>query len=96
MGDWSDEKTTSDEDELDIAHSDQNQKSKSFGPIPCFSRVNKVRVSGDPQVFLCTCCMQERMGMPCCHIVLVCQGNATILGDDQTDFHSCLCMILVE
>jgi hypothetical protein len=38
--------------------------SNDFGPIPCFSRVYEVRVEQASQVFSCTCCHQQWMGMP--------------------------------
>ena len=88
---WSDEETdsdlvNSDEEELDVESPPHDAPKKAFGPIPRFSRVYEVKASGDPKVFSCTCCNQERMGMPCRHIASVCQGNNTILGETSTGF----------
>jgi hypothetical protein len=45
-----------------------------------------VSVKQSSQVFSCTCCHQQRMGMPCRHIASVCRGNDTILGHDPLGF----------
>ena len=57
-----------------------------FGLIPRFTRVREVTVKKDSQVFSCSCCHQERMGMPCRHIGSICLSNNTILGDDPKGF----------
>jgi hypothetical protein len=58
----------------------------AFGPIPRFSCVYEVTVEQASQVFSCTCCHQQRMGMPCRHIASVCRGNDTILGPNPLGF----------
>jgi hypothetical protein len=82
--DWpkEDDSDTSDEEEeeLDVDMQEQKDYRSKFGPIPRFSRVYKVVVDEDTRVFSCTCCNQERMGMPCRHIGSVCQANESILG----------------
>jgi hypothetical protein len=88
---WSDDKTNFNEDkskeeELDMETPLHDAPKKTFGPIPRFSRVYEVKANGDPKVFSCTCCNQERMGMSCQHIACVCQGNNTILGDNSIGF----------
>jgi hypothetical protein len=60
--------------------------SNAFGPIPRFSRVYEVTVEQTSQVFSCTCCHQQRMGIPCRHIASVCRGNNMILGPDPLGF----------
>jgi hypothetical protein len=39
--------------------------SNEFGPIPRFSLVYEVRVEQASEVFSCTCCHEQQMGMPC-------------------------------
>jgi hypothetical protein len=60
--------------------------SNDFGPIPRFSRVYELRVEQASQDFSCTCCHQQRMGMPCRYIASVCRGNDTILGPNALGF----------
>ena len=82
--DWpkEDDSDTSDEEEeeLDVDMQQQKDYRSKFGPIPRFLRVYEVVVDEDTRVFSCTCCNQERMGMPCRHIGSVCQANESILG----------------
>ena len=40
----------------------------------------------EKDVSACSCCHQERMGMPCRHIALVCLSNEAILGKDPKGF----------
>ncbi len=70
----------SSEDEDSHEYVPKNLDSNTFGPIPRFSHVYEVIVEQDLQVFACTCCHQQRMGMPCRHIASVCGANVTILG----------------
>jgi hypothetical protein len=85
---WSDDDSDSEIDQMDytIAYSrDGNQI--HFGLIPRFSHVYEVKVSLYTMVFGCTCNKhQERMGMACRHIAVVCQGNSFILGEDPKGF----------
>jgi hypothetical protein len=88
---WSDEELVSSEEEEEeetaVATQDHGcEKKQTFGPIPCFTRVFEVKVCVVSQVFRCTCCNQERMGLPCHHIASVCCGNDSILGKDSTGF----------
>ena len=43
-----------------------------YGPIPRYNRVHEVLLEAKNRCFSCSCCMQERMGFPCCHIASVC------------------------
>jgi hypothetical protein len=85
---WSDddEDTDSDEEEKEDPISDNDGASKKFGPIPRFTRVYEVKVDMETNVFGCSCCNQERMGMPCRHIASVCLDDETILGPDPKGF----------
>ena len=84
---WSDEDITSEEDnDDDVISQLKDTTPMTFGPIPRFSRVYEVKVSPDTKVFLCSCCNQERMGMPCRHIASVCLKNESILGPDPKGF----------
>ncbi len=60
--DTSSEDSSEDEDSHESVP--KNLDSNTFGPIPRFSCVYEVTVEQDLQVFACTCCHQERMGMP--------------------------------
>jgi hypothetical protein len=66
--------------------SSKKLSSNAFGPIPRFSHAYEVIVEQTSQVFSCTCCHQQRVGMPCRHIASVCWGNDTILGPDELGF----------
>ncbi len=88
--DWSDDDDSDDEEDdgdgSDTEEIPTDKYGNRFGPIPRFSRVYDVQVMSDPNVFQCTCCHQERMGMPCRHIAAVCKSNDTILGKDAKGF----------
>jgi hypothetical protein len=88
MRDWSDkEGTTSEEDNEEGGTVNLKEASKKeVGPIPRFSRIYEVKVCPDTKVFACSCCNQERMGMPCRHIAAVCLDNETILGENSKGF----------
>ena len=43
-----------------------------YGPIPRYNRVHQVLIEAKTRCFTCSCCMQECMGFPCCHIASVC------------------------
>jgi hypothetical protein len=78
---WSDEEEDQEEDE-----EEKEPQDTKLGPIPRFSRVYEVTVCEEANVFCCSCCNQERMGMPCRHIATVCRGNESILGKDCKGF----------
>jgi hypothetical protein len=87
--DWSDEEDSEDEEDSDVPEQEDvpiDKYGNKFGPIPRFSRIYEVQVKHDPNVFQCTCCHQERMGMPCRHIAAVCLSNDSILGKDPKGF----------
>jgi hypothetical protein len=69
-----------------VSHTSKVIPKNKFGPIPHFSRVYEVKVNANTQVLGCSCCNQERMGMPCHHIASVCHDNATSLGRDPKGF----------
>jgi hypothetical protein len=87
---WSDkdddDEDKEDDDDDNDSESEDNEHPNKFGPIPCFSRVYEVTIHPDTLVFSCTCCRQERMGMPCRHIALICHSNTRILGYDPKGF----------
>jgi hypothetical protein len=62
-------------DNDEAGSSSKKLSSNAFGPIPRFSRVYEVTVEQTLQVFSCTCCHQQRMGMPCQDIASVCGGT---------------------
>ena len=87
--DWSDEEDSENEEDSDGSDLEEiatDRYGNRFGPIPRFSRIYEVQVKNDHKVFQCTCCHQQRMGMPCRHIAAVCQSNDTILGKDAKGF----------
>ena len=87
--DWSDEEDSEDDEDSDGSAREEvpiDKYGNKFGPIPRFSRIYEVQVKNDHNVFQCTCCHQQRMGMPCRHIAAVCLSNNTILGKDAKGF----------
>jgi hypothetical protein len=74
------------EDESTDSEEEEDESPNKFGSIPRFSMVYKVTVNPDSLVLSCTCCHQERMGMPCRHIASICRSNKTILGDNPKGF----------
>jgi hypothetical protein len=85
---WSDDESESESESKGTqadegSHPIDSFKNK-FGPIPRFSRVYEVEVNVTTMVFGCTCCHQQRMGMPCRHIAAVCRCNESILGPNPT------------
>jgi hypothetical protein len=70
-------------EETDFKMQEQKAHRNKFGPIPRFSRVYEVTVTPNTNVFSCTCCNQQRMGMPCRHIAAVCQDNHSLALDEN-------------
>jgi hypothetical protein len=66
---WSDEDITSEEDnDNDVILQLKDTTKTTFGPVPRFSQIYGTKVSTNTKVFTCSCCNQEIIGMPCCHI----------------------------
>jgi hypothetical protein len=86
INDWSDEDDSDSDEEVTGVEKTNMVKVKTLGPIPQFSRVYLVNVNVNEKVFECSCCNQQRMGMPCHHIASVCQKNESILGKDPKGF----------
>jgi hypothetical protein len=87
--DWPQEDMDNSDDEKeesDLEMQEQKAHRNKFGPIPRFSRIYEVTVPSDTNVFSCTCCNQQQMGMPCRHIAAVCQDNHSILALDENGF----------
>jgi hypothetical protein len=65
----------------------EGMSKKRFVQYHIFPKYMKSRYGQTPKwVFHCSCCNQERVGMPCQRIASVCQGNGNILGKDTTGF----------
>jgi hypothetical protein len=86
FNDWSDEDESDENEDNNSGDEEKDASATKFGPIPRFSRSYSVQVNTVANVFECSCCHQERMGMPCRHIASVCLSNEAILGKEPKGF----------
>jgi hypothetical protein len=86
---WEDDDDSDDSDsdssEESETEADKEDTDKTFGPLPRYSRVYEINLS-EANIFVCSCCHQPRMGMPCRHVASVILGNHSILGDAPKGF----------
>ena len=86
FNDWSDEDESDENEDNNSGDEEKDASATKFGPIPRFSKIYSVQVNTVANVFECSCCHQERMGMPCRHIASVCLSNEAILGKEPKGF----------